>query len=136
MNFQPRRREELDLNLIPLIDVVFMLLIFFMVTTTFERETTLNIDLPVAGAEAKAPPRSLTLEIDRDGQYALNGERLTAEPDALRKALREARGEDKDAPPLLVLADGETAHQAVVAALDAAREAGLTHLSIATRERH
>ncbi|HHO81651.1 MAG TPA: biopolymer transporter ExbD, partial [Halothiobacillus sp.] len=74
MNFRPRAREELDLNLIPLIDVVFMLLIFFMLTTTFVRDTALKVDLPLAkSGQVEQAQQVNMLEISRDGVYALNG---------------------------------------------------------------
>jgi len=128
------RRDEPDVNLTPLIDVVFLLLIFFMVSTTFDRNSELSIELPEANATR--PPqrdRSITLAIDAQGRYYVDGRRLVNEKvDTLMRALKQVAG-DRTAVPVVIDADGRTPHQAVVTALDAARELGLLHLRFATR---
>ncbi|MFP4154950.1 MAG: ExbD/TolR family protein [Halothiobacillaceae bacterium] len=131
MNFRPRARESLELNLIPLIDVVFMLLIFFMLTTSFVRESALEVDLPRVSERTEEPAaetRAHTLEIDREGQYALDGREIAAE--RLVIALRGISGSER---PLVVMADAEVVHQRLVTALDAARQAGVKRLSLGTR---
>ena len=133
MNLRPRRREEPDINLTPLIDVVFLLLIFFMVSTTFRKESDFEIELPEASQKPTVEEsEQLELAIDAQGRYfvdgkALDDDRLTT----LIAALKEAAGEDRE-QPLVIRADSETSHQAVVKAMDAAGQLGLRRLSIAT----
>ena len=133
MKFRRQRRDELNVNLTPLIDVVFLLLIFFMVSTSFTTQTQLAVDLPEAEGEP-APNNSLRLEltIDAAGVFQLNGAQVAAEPRALRKALRATAGERRDIP-LTIAADGGAAHRYVVMALDVASQLGLAQLTIATQ---
>ncbi|MDX5332769.1 MAG: biopolymer transporter ExbD [Gammaproteobacteria bacterium] len=133
MNFRPHRSESVDINLTPLIDVVFLLLIFFMVTTTFDRASELKINLPQA---AQAPEEQqvdkLELVIDASGTYFLNGNELVnTKPETVRTALEKAAAGKTDLP-VIIRADANTPHQSVVTAMDAAQRAGLTRLSIAT----
>ncbi|MGK0673299.1 MAG: biopolymer transporter ExbD [Halothiobacillaceae bacterium] len=131
MNFRSRRRDEVGLDLTPLIDVVFLLLLFFMLTTTFVQTTRLEVDLPEAG-QGKGVERKMepwVIEIDAAGRYALNGKVVEAEQLAAR--LRATPGLSKNTQ-LLIRADGRAAHQSVVRALDAARAAGLVHVGLAT----
>ncbi|HHO70430.1 MAG TPA: biopolymer transporter ExbD [Halothiobacillus sp.] len=128
MNFRPRAREELDLNLIPLIDVVFMLLIFFMLTTTFVRDTALEVELPLAkSGQVEQAQQVNMLEISQDGVYALNGQLLDSSQ--LVQALQSVHDPEKT---LLILADSNAQHQKVITAMDAAREVGITRLSLGT----
>ena len=133
MNFRPRQRRSVDVNLTPLIDVVFLLLIFFMVTTTFNRQSELKIELPEAGAavpEEKVEP--IELVIDAKGRYFVNDQELVnTQPATVYEALREAM-KDREETPLIIRADAQTPHQSVVTAMDAAAKLGLTRLSIAT----
>ena len=133
MNFRTGRREELELNITPLIDIVFLLLIFFMVSTTFQKESELRIQLPTADQEARTEPSSpLEIVISADGQYAIGGRTLSDNSLAtLIEALGTAAGNERDRP-LIVRADKRTPHQAVVRAMDAAAQLGLDRLSIAT----
>ncbi len=133
MNFRPPRRgEEPDITLTPLIDVVFLLLIFFMVSTTFVRRAELQVELPEATAQGVSKEKALEVAIDAQGHYFVNGQRLPeASLPALKAAMAQAMGEGQ--PPLVISADARTPHQAVVTALDAARQLGITRLSIATR---
>lgn len=135
MKFRRRQREEPAINLTALIDVVFLLLIFFMVTTTFNRETRLAVNLPEADAEAaEAVPEQLEIAVDAEGRYAVNGRLLAdRQPETLQRALAEEAGEDRDMPVVLV-ADSEATHQSVVTAMDALGQAGFSRLSIATRQ--
>lgn len=133
MNFRPRQSQNVDINLTPLIDVVFLLLIFFMVTTTFDRASELKINLPQA---AQAPEEQqverLELVIDAAGNYFLDGNELVnTRPETVRAAL-EKRAAGRQDIPLIIRADANTPHQAVVTAMDAAQKLGLTRMSIAT----
>lgn len=132
MNLRPRRREEPDLNLVPMIDVVLVLLIFFMVATSLRHESELELRLPEASGQPM--PRNLAqleVDIDASGRYALNGQALeTADAATLKIALEAAaRGREL---PLILRADGQTPHQAVVTALEVAGQLGLKQLAIAT----
>lgn len=137
MRFPRKPREPVDINLAPLIDVVFILLLFFVVTTTFTRETQLKVDLPEAAsgeqvqAEVKA---ALEILIGVDGSFALNGKSLSKNDlTTLMEALREESGGDKSIPVVLS-ADGKSPHQAVVTAMDAAAKLGFAQLRITTVE--
>lgn len=135
MNFRKLRKDEIEINLIPLIDVVLMLLIFFVVTTTFKNEAQVQITLPQASNEpTDKPPQALEITIDKDGRYYVDKQLLiNTQLDTVRRALRKVMT-DKPADQLLIIsADGQAPHQSVVTAMDAARQVGLTHLSIATR---
>src|SRR5690606_4468023 len=117
------------------IDVVFLLLIFFMVSTTFVRETRLQITLPTAEVDAgEMAPDSIEIAIDRDGAYALNGVALiNRQRDTLIRALRELAGGNRDIP-VTIAADAQTAHQAVVTAMEAVGKLGFAHLNIASQQ--
>ncbi len=136
MQFRRQAREEDSINLTPLIDVVFLLLIFFMVSTTFTKETHLQVDLPEAVGEA-APQRDEPLEIliNAEGEYALGGESLVNNKSAtLRQALVTLTGEETaNRPPLVITADAQAPHQSVVRAMDVAGQLGFVNLSITTR---
>lgn len=135
MNLKPERREEIDLNLTPLIDVVFLLLIFFMVSTTFEKTSKLKIDLPEASAEAiPQSTKKIVIGIDVKGRYYINDRQLVnTQLKTLKLALMKVAGENKEIP-IVLRADAKTPHQSVVTAMDAASQVGLTRLSISTLE--
>ena len=120
----------------PLIDVVFLLLIFFMVTSTLKDETALSVDLPESTAEPVAPVNdSLDLVITREGDYFLNGQPLPqAEIDPLMAAIREAAGGRED-PLLNIHADRGVAYEKVVRVMEAARRLGYERLNIAVSKR-
>lgn len=134
MNLRPVPQEPVDINLTPLIDVVFLLLIFFMVSTTFNRDSELSIELPAASADAKKrQPESIEVAIDAQGRFYVNGRQLlNTQSKTVRQALRKAAG-DNDAPPVIISADAKTPHQAVVQIMDAARQLGFVRLTFATR---
>lgn len=135
MNLRTPRREEPDLNLIPLIDVVFMLLIFFMVTTTFNRDSGLQIELPTADAE-QTEPKADTIEItiDAEGRYYVNQQALiNTQMDTLKRAIEQTAGERRDMP-FIISADAKTPHQAVVSAMDAAAQLGFVRITFATQQ--
>ncbi len=136
MKFPRKPREPVDINLAPLIDVVFILLLFFVVTTTFTRETQLKVDLPeaVSGTPPEVMKMPLEILVGVDGSFALNGKSLSKNDLAsLMEALRLESGGDKSLPVMLS-ADGQAPHQAVVTAMDAASKLGFAHLRITTVE--
>ena len=132
-----RQRESVDINLASLIDVVFVLLLFFVVTTTFTRETQLRVELPeAASAEPAAPDQGKLVEIpiSAEGVYSVNNHLLPKSDLAtLSEAIeRESGGDNK--LPLAISADGKTPHQAVVTAMDAAGKLGFSQLRMTTVE--
>jgi biopolymer transport protein ExbD len=133
VNIQPDNPEEPEINLTPLIDVVFLLLIFFMVSTTFEHQSRIQIELPEATAEASKPDdESLEILIDAQGRYFLGEQQVVnTELNTLKGAIREALGE-RESVPVMIRADARTPHQAVVRALDATSQLGLVNISLAT----
>lgn len=131
---QHHSKEEPTVDLTSLIDVVFLLLIFFMVSTTFERETVLKVDLPEASsvAEREEIPDTLELVIDSEGRMYLNDQRLLdSEERTIRAAMELMAGEKRDLP-LILRADRLTPHHYVVTAMDVAAQLGFLNLSIAT----
>ena len=131
-----RGRHEANVELTPLIDVVFLLLIFFMVSTTFIRETQLKINLPESSGELQeVEAGTIEIVVDRSGDYAVN-ERLlvNSEKDTLVRALREVLDPDKPSPLVVITADALSAHQSVVRAMDAAGTVGLIRISITTQQ--
>lgn len=135
MNLRKHRRESPAIDLTPLIDVVFMLLIFFMVSTTFKDQSMIRIDLPKATQQNQQEnqEKAIDLTIDVQGNFYVDGKRVVnTQVETLKRALQIAIG-DREHPPLTINADGKTPHQAVVTAMDAARQVGLVHLSIATK---
>ena len=134
MKFRQVRRELPALNLTPLIDIVFLLLIFFMVTTSFSRETRVLVSLPEASGSAENAAESIEVLVDRVGGYSINGRRLVdVEVDSLVRGLELESGGDVSLTVVLV-ADAEVQHQSVVSAMEAIGRAGFASLSIATRE--
>lgn len=137
MKFPRTPREPVDINLAPLIDVVFILLLFFVVTTTFTRETQLKVDLPeaVSGTPPEAAVKApLEILVASDGSFALNGKSLvTNDLAALMEALRVESAGDQSLPVMLS-ADAQAPHQAVVTAMDAAAKLGFAKLRITTVE--
>jgi len=135
LNLKPQVREEIDLNLTPLIDVVFLLLIFFMVSTTFEKTAKLKVDLPEASAQAvQQSENKIVIGIDAKGRYYINDRQLVnTQTKTLKMALMKVSGDNKQMP-IVLRADAKTPHQSVVRAMDAASQLGLTRLSISTVE--
>ncbi|MDC0598570.1 biopolymer transporter ExbD [Gammaproteobacteria bacterium] len=135
MKFQRQLKEDLNVNLTPLIDVVFLLLIFFMVTTTFSRDTNLLINLPEASGEVvEAVSSQIDILIAQNGTYSVNGRGLVnSQLETLMNAITEASGGDTNLP-LVITADANTTHQSVVTAMDAVSQLGFNKLNIATRE--
>ncbi|MFL0798591.1 MAG: biopolymer transporter ExbD [Cellvibrionaceae bacterium] len=135
MHFRRQKIGEEGVNLTPLIDVVFLLLIFFMVSTTFTKESHLKLDLPEAsGEKVEAQKQELEILIQKDGSYAVNGKVLVnSKRETLSAAIeKESAGNTKI--PVILTADANAAHQSVVTAMDVAGKLGLTHLRITTRQ--
>jgi len=134
MNLQSRSREEPEINLTSLIDVVLLLLVFFMVSTSFVRETDIRLRLPQAevDAEYSAPDEVLDITITQAGAYIVNGRPLVNnQRRTLRAAIERLIGEDRDLP-VYIRADAEATHQAVVTAMDVAGQLGFVEINIAT----
>lgn len=131
---QPQDQEP-EISLTALIDVVFLLLIFFMISTSFNRESEINVDLPEATAQKQESEENvIDLTIDREGRFYINGKKVVnTQIVTLIKALKLVIKDQKQ-PALLISADGRTPHQAVVTAMDAARTLGINHLSLATKQ--
>ncbi len=131
-----RGRHEATVELTPLIDVVFLLLIFFMVSTTFVRETQLKINLPEAAGEAQqVDDDMIEIVVDRRGEYSVNGRLLmSSDRRSLIRALNEVRDASKPAPRVVITADENTPHGSVVRAMDSAGAVGLSRISITTRQ--
>lgn len=135
MKFQRRITEDLQINLTPLIDVVFLLLIFFMVSTTFTRENRLAVNLPEADGEpVQENTRTIEISVSQGGAYAIDGRTLVnSELSTLMQGLEEVALGDRDVA-LILIADAEASHQSVVTAMDAIGKSGFSRLSIATRQ--
>ena len=135
MKFQRQPVEEVNVNLTPLIDVVFLLLIFFMVSTTFTRERELTVELPEAvGDSVEESADYIEIEISADGEYAINGKRLVnRDTKTLTKALKELANGNMDIP-LIITADANTAHQAVMTAMDVSGQLGFTRLRLTAQQ--
>jgi biopolymer transport protein ExbD len=133
VNFRPRREDKPELNLIPMIDVLIVLLIFLVLTTTFSREAALHIRLPEAAAPDHAEEKGLEVVIDAEGRYVIDRHQVVNDQtDTLKRALLAAAADNKD-PLVIISADEKTPHGAVVKALDAASQLGFVHISIATK---
>lgn len=135
MKFRRQRLDDVNINLTPLIDVVFLLLIFFMVSTTFTRETQLSVDLPEAQGQAKeSSEEEIEILIDESGRYRVNGQGLVDNRmRTLQAAIYKISAGDTTMP-MIITADAQAAHQDVVRAMDAAGQMGFVHLSITTRQ--
>ncbi|HRJ53244.1 MAG TPA: biopolymer transporter ExbD [Candidatus Thiothrix moscowensis] len=137
MKFRTRERTHSGVDLTSLIDVVFMLLIFFMVTTTFDKNAELKIELPTASNTAStAVQDKLELLIDGQGRYYINGrEVLNNQPETLFQAMSQTLEDlGNNTPPLVISADANVDYQAVVTAMDIAGRLGLTNFSLATSQ--
>jgi biopolymer transport protein ExbD len=135
MNFQRgRRHEELEMNLVPLIDVLLVIIIFLVVSATFSRTSELQINLPTA--EANSPldkPLVITVEVDATGRYMVNGSEVAGgNVETIASALTKAAGDGKE-PTIVINADAKTTHQSVINVMEAARQANYTHITFATQ---
>ena len=130
-----RTREDPEINFIPLIDVLLVILIFLMVTTTYQRIAELQITLPEANADqAKQRPREINVGLDAQGRYKIERDApfTFTTVEALADMLKRAAGDNKD-PVVIINADAQATHQAVVHVMEAARAAGFVHITFATQ---
>ena len=134
MKFKRQVDEEISVNLTPLIDVVFLLLIFFMVSTTFTKESHLEIDLPeAAGEKSTSEAKEIELVISSKGEFSVNERPLVNnKEDTIKKAVMKVSGGDKKLP-FIITADAKTPHEYVVRAMDVAGKLGFVQLSITTQ---
>lgn len=135
MKFRRPADDTLDLNLVPLIDCLLFLIVFFMLTTTFTKAGKLQINLPEAKGLAMAEvPRSIEVSVSEAGEFAVNGEVLASkQPESLRSAIEKVSEGNRNLP-FIIAADGNTPHQAVVTIMDVAGQMGFQGLSISTRQ--
>ena len=129
-----RKTEELEINFIPLIDVLLVIIIFLIVSATFSRVSELQINLPTADANPQQDkPLVISVEIDSGGRYVINSREVGDKSvDAIGLALRKAAGDGKD-PTIVINADANTTHQSVINVMEAARQTGYTHITFATQ---
>ena len=135
MNFQRgKRHEELEVNLVPLIDVLLVIIIFLVVSATFSRISELQINLPTADANApQDKPVVITVGVDTGGRYMVNDTDVAQRTvEAISQALHQAAGTAKE-PTIVINADANATHQSVVNVMEAARQAGYTHITFATQ---
>jgi len=131
MNLRPYRKEPPEVNLTPLIDVVFLLLIFFMVSTTFEKESQIKVELPEAQTQSatESPPEVLDITIDAEGRFFVNQrEVVSSNIDTLKQAIAKAIGDRKDIP-VVITGDANATWQAIMKAMDAASQLGLVNMT-------
>lgn len=135
MNFRNGSRDEPEINLIPFIDILLVVLIFLMLTTTYNKFTELQVNLPVADAEAtRQRPREIIVSVGQDGRYAVNQQVLADHAvDSLMRALENATQAGSE-HVVVINADAAAAHQAVVNVMDAARRTGLNQITFATQQ--
>ncbi len=134
MNFRPKSQEEPEINLIPFIDVLLVVLIFLMLSTTYSKFTELQLKLPVADTDAQRDyPKEVLVTVSSDGVYAVNKVPVAGRGlDALASALAEGAKAGKETV-VIISADASARHQAVVTVMEAARRAGLTQITFATQ---
>ena len=135
MNFQRfQAREPLEINLIPLIDVLLVILIFLMITTTYSKYAELQINLPTADAQKQLErPNEINVTVNASGQYTVNRQPIVfRDVGALADDMRRAAGDLRD-PIVVISADANATHQSVINIMEAARQAGYGHISFATQ---
>ncbi|MBC7375872.1 MAG: biopolymer transporter ExbD [Burkholderiaceae bacterium] len=134
MNFRPRQKDEPEINLIPFIDVLLVVLIFLMLSTTYSKFTELQLRLPVADTDAQRDyPKEVIVAVSSDGRYTVNKNPVNGRSiEALSIALNESARAGKDTV-VIISADASAAHQAVITVMEAARRSGLTQITFATQ---
>jgi biopolymer transport protein ExbD len=134
MNFRPRAKEEPEINLIPFIDVLLVVLIFLMLTTTYSKFTEMQLTLPVADTEAQRDyPKEVVVAVSADGRYMINKLPVAGRtPDAVAAALAEAAKAGKESV-VIISADATATHQSVITVMEAARRVGLSQITFATQ---
>jgi biopolymer transport protein ExbD len=134
MNFRPRAKDEPEINLIPFIDVLLVVLIFLMLTTTYSKFTEMQLKLPVADTDAQRDyPREVLVAVSSDGRYMINKQPVSGRsPEALVQSLTEAAKAGKDSV-VIISADATATHQSVITVMEAARRVGLSQITFATQ---
>ena len=134
MNFRPRAKEEPEINLIPFIDVLLVVLIFLMLTTTYSKFTEMQLKLPVADVDAQRDyPKEVVVAVSSDGRYMINKQPVTGRStEALAQSLLDAAKAGKDSV-IIISADATATHQSVITVMEAARRIGLTQITFATQ---
>jgi biopolymer transport protein ExbD len=134
MNFRPRAKEEPEINLIPFIDVLLVVLIFLMLSTTYSKFTELQLRLPVADTDAQRDyPKEVIVAVSSDGKYSINRTPVNGRSvEAVAAALTEAAKFGKESV-VIISADATAAHQSVITVMEAARRSGLTQITFATQ---
>jgi biopolymer transport protein ExbD len=134
MKFGPRRSVEPEINVTSLIDVILLLVMFFMVSTTFQQDSRLKVRLPESSAVPETRPLdAVTILITADGAYRVNERALVnRSPETLRAALEKVAGNSARGQPITIRADARATHQAVVTAMDIAGRVGFAQVNIAT----
>jgi len=134
MNFRPRPKDEPEINLIPFIDVLLVVLIFLMLSTTYSKFTELQLKLPVADADAQRDyPKEVIVGVASDGRYSINRTPVNGRSvEAVSQALTDAAKAGKDSV-VIISADGAAPHQAVITVLEGARRAGLNQITFAAQ---
>jgi biopolymer transport protein ExbD len=134
MNFRPRAKDEPEINLIPFIDVLLVVLIFLMLTTTYSRFTEMQLKLPVADTDAQRDyPREVLVAVSSDGRYMINKQPVSGRsPETLAQSLTEAAKAGKDSV-VIISADATATHQSVITVMEAARRVGLSQITFATQ---
>lgn len=136
MNFQRGRfREEPEINLIPMIDVLLVILIFLMITTTYSKFSGLEINLPTADAtQSPDKPNEINVVVSASGDVMVNRVAVGArDVDAISIAMRRAAGSSEKEPVVVINADAKAAHQSVIDVMQAAQQSGYSHISFATQ---
>ncbi|NPC54292.1 ExbD/TolR family protein [Caenimonas soli] len=134
MNFRPRQKEEPEINLIPFIDVLLVVLIFLMLSTTYSKFTELQLKLPVADADAQRDyPKEVIVAVSSDGRFSVKGVPVTGRSvEAVAQALAEGAKAGKDSV-VIITADATAPHQSVITVMEAARRSGLNQITFATQ---
>ena len=134
LNFRHRRSEEPEINLIPFIDVLLVILIFLMLSTTYSKFTELQVSLPAADADAaRDRPAEIIVAVSADGRYSVDKQPVEGRSVELLAAALRAAAEQRQEPFLIISADATAAHQSVINVLDAARRAGLVRITFAAQ---
>jgi biopolymer transport protein ExbD len=135
MNFRPGTRDEPEINLIPFIDILLVVLIFLMLTTTYSKFTELNVNLPVADAQApKTNKREVVVAVGNDGRYSVNKQVLEGTSVELLTSALAGASEGNAETVIIISADAAATHQSVINVMDAARRAGLVQITFATQQ--
>jgi biopolymer transport protein ExbD len=134
MNFRPRAKDEPEINLIPFIDVLLVVLIFLMLTTTYSKFTEMQLKLPVADTDAARDyPREVVVAVSSDGRYMVNKQPVNGRsPETLSDSIAEAAKAGKETT-IIISADATATHQSVITVMEAARRIGLTQITFATQ---